>query len=75
MRCMWLRSPYTSCLEPTLESCMKIQRKSALTMLRWMHMHQLGWYRRAFGPFTGMEGSFYFLDALLSQHYLFLDGC
>ncbi len=35
------------------------QRKPALTAMRWVLWHQLGWYRRVFGPFEGFEGSFY----------------
>lgn len=64
-----LRGPYAEDLEPALESCVKCsvriynRRKHsvepALTVLsRMQRKHQLGWYRRTFGPFVGIEGFF-----------------
>lgn len=32
-------------------------------------MHQLGWYRRTFGPFVGSEGSFYLRGSVLKRHF------
>lgn len=49
---MRLRGSCVKALEPALELCMKIQRKSALAANEMDALgHQLGWYRRVFGPF------------------------
>ncbi len=64
-----LRGPCAEDLEPALESCVRmwkqteIQRRTGVNGFRaGCEQHQLGWYRRTFGPFVGMEGSFCITD-------------
>ncbi len=47
-----------------LGASVETQRKPALTAMRWVLWHQLGWYRRVFGPFEGFEGSFYLKETV-----------
>ena len=69
-----LRGPYVKDWEPALELCMrwrktrKIQRRTGVNGERWTHrVRQLGWYRRAFGPFWGLEAFFVWWIAKLDR--------
>ena len=59
---MRLRGSCAEAVEPALELCMKIQRSPALTVNESDVLgHQLGWYRRFFGPLQGLRRQVLFL--------------
>ena len=57
---MRLRDPYAEDPEPSLELRMKIRRRTGVNGIRGgcVRAHQLGWYRRAFGPLQGAKALF-----------------